>query len=70
MKKIDINNHIIKTNKNNLNIKINKNILKTNNNLFFNNATNTNEHNANKLINLKSTNKKYYVNINDDFSNS
>ena len=70
LKKIDINNHIIKTNKNNLNLKIDKNILKTNNNLFFNNATNTIEHNANKLINLKSTNKKYYVNINDDFSNS
>ena len=68
LKKIDINNHIIKTNKNNLNLKIDKNILKTNNNLFFNNATNTNDHNANKLINLKSTNKKYYVNINDDFS--
>ena len=70
LKKIDINNHIIKTNKNNLNVKIDRNILKTNNNLFFNNATNTIEHNANKVINLKSTNKKYYVNINDDFSNS
>ena len=70
LKKIDINNHIIKTNKNNLNLKIDKNILKTNNNLYFNNATNTIEHNANKVINLKSTNKKYYVNINDDFSNS
>lgn len=70
LKKIDINNHIIKTNKNNLNLKIDKNILKINNNLYFNNATNTIEHNANKVINLKSTNKKYYVNINDDFSNS
>ena len=70
LKKIDINNHIIKKNKNNLNLKIDKNILKINNNLYFNNATNTIEHNANKVINLKSTNKKYYVNINDDFSNS
>ena len=70
LKKIDINNHIIKTNKNNLNLKIDKNILKINNNLYFNNATNTIEHNANKVINLKSTNKKYYVNINDDFSNT
>ena len=81
MKKIDINNQIIKANKNNLNPKNGKNILKAKNNLLMENIlnknntnTNTSTHintnaNVNKVYNIKSTNKKYCVNINDDFLN-
>ena len=70
MKKLGINSQLIKSTKNNLNQKNDKNIIKTKNHLLTENTLNNNNTNANKLYGLKFINKKYFVNINDEYLNS
>ena len=70
MKKLGINSQFIKSTKNNLNQKNDKNIIKTKNHLLTENTLNNNNTNANKLYGLKFINKKYFVNINDEYLNS